>query len=362
MFDILLAVEPLARFFESRKSDKKYFDYLAPLTKLDQLIIFFHAWNEDKAFQAFSENFKLRDHSRAALLSFLPDKSDMENTFLEDAFQLQYFFRRLYMQSSKLLFDLCQSLSIDFRIRKKIWNVFVYMIEQDNYRSLFKRKHVAVILCCLVYGICKILDHDISFKEIITAFRLVSLSSVDLDELFRKIAVYPTEDPTPSTQVLNIVEYYNDVFLPAMKTVILSYLHAESENNSPEPFTTRIIERLPTNMPKHPYSTRSKTKYQKKISLEEAEGDVFDNNSHGNAKALAIPNVPWPYPSSYYSVPFGQNVKLSVYDEAVRDIKGSPSTCSNVRQSTEKTSTASTIVKYTFGDGIISRHRPTSSI
>ena len=121
-----------------------------------------------------------------------------------------------------------------------------------------------------------------------------------------------------------------------MKSVILSYLHTDPEGHVPEPPCSRDISESQTQMatesavkmPRHHYGTRSKARQQQGSSA--CTTDVNPSETRGNEqqeviatttqlecpKPLVIPQAPWPYPPSYYCVPFGPNVQLSVRDQA----------------------------------------------
>jgi retinoblastoma-associated protein len=85
--------------------------------------------------------------------------------------KLELFFRKLFRLLHLRLHSFSRKLSLSEATTRNIWDTMVYAIErEDNLRLLYGR-HIDQLLICSIYGICKIMDEERKFKEIINVYR-----------------------------------------------------------------------------------------------------------------------------------------------------------------------------------------------
>lgn len=135
---------------------------------------------------------------------------------------LGLFFRKFYHLASVRMQDLCEKLNInDKEVRLKIWTCFEYVIK--NHISLMKNRHLDQILMCTLYVVCKVLDMNLTFHEIMKCYRSQPQA---VSSIYRNVLVdvpsssttndSSTDNPTPqdvSPGRGDLIKFYNKVYV-----------------------------------------------------------------------------------------------------------------------------------------------------
>ena len=132
--------------------------------------------------------------------------------------------------ANERLRDLIGKLRLRLGLCKKIWNLVEHILY--DHTSLMFNRHLDQILLCAVYGVCKVnKDHPdlngrvINFREIIRSYRRQPQCR---EEIFWTVIIKQTD---PELEVLHkgdIISFYNQVFVPEVKSFLLSLKHERS--------------------------------------------------------------------------------------------------------------------------------------
>lgn len=136
---------------------------------------------------------------------------------------LEMFLQKLYRLIRIRLASLIKTLKLSEELHRKAWDVIVTLIEKEPETLLLHKRHVDVIIMCSVYGLCKILNVDITFKGIIDGYRSQPQC---MHETYRKIRVDEKEEP------VDIIQFYNRVFLPKSKVIIYNHRNGSTSNST----------------------------------------------------------------------------------------------------------------------------------
>lgn len=151
---------------------------------------------------------------------------------------LGLFFRKFYHLASVRMQDLCDKLNInDKEVRLKIWTCFEYVIV--NNVNLMKNRHLDQILMCTVYVVCKVLEINLTFQEIMKCYRNQpqAVSSIYRDVLLRMPSTEGIEDTTntPNGERGDLIKFYNLVYVKVVQNFALKF--SSKSNNKGELLT-----------------------------------------------------------------------------------------------------------------------------
>ncbi|EPZ33476.1 Retinoblastoma-associated protein, A-box domain-containing protein [Rozella allomycis CSF55] len=102
-------------------------------------------------------------------------------------------------------------LALDKEVVQGAWDVIIYIVENESRLTILKNRHLDQILICIVYGVCKILNCEKSFKEILCLYKDQPQFQ---DSTYRCVYMGPNE---PS---VDIIRFYNTIFIPTLKPII----------------------------------------------------------------------------------------------------------------------------------------------
>mmetsp|Transcript_3580 Transcript_3580/g.9354 ORF Transcript_3580/g.9354 Transcript_3580/m.9354 type:complete len:462 (-) Transcript_3580:545-1930(-) len=102
-------------------------------------------------------------------------------------------------------------------VNEQVWRVILFVVQ--NNRDILDYRHIDQIVLAAIYGVCKIHATDVTFKDLVSAYKKLPNASSDT---WLKV---PLAKPG---QVGNIISFYNDVFVPRCK----DYLHGMKDGSS----------------------------------------------------------------------------------------------------------------------------------
>ncbi|KAH3811727.1 hypothetical protein DPMN_140142 [Dreissena polymorpha] len=124
---------------------------------------------------------------------------------------LTMFFNKVCRLGYHRLKTLADLLRITSETQQKIWTCFEFCIISRP--ELLKDRHLDQIMMCSVYGICKVSDCEIRFKDIVKEYSTMSHAMCDVYK--QALLENGTHD--------SIISFYNRVFMQCMKNYILQF-------------------------------------------------------------------------------------------------------------------------------------------
>jgi retinoblastoma-associated protein len=109
---------------------------------------------------------------------------------------------------------ICRRINLPAAIVEKISSV-LYSVVNKHAIELLKNRNVDVAILCSIYGVCKVQKMNITFDALINSYKKCSQQSC-VTHIVRGIEL------TKAGEDGSIVDYYNRVFVPVMKALILS--------------------------------------------------------------------------------------------------------------------------------------------
>ncbi|XP_059156891.1 retinoblastoma-associated protein-like [Physella acuta] len=124
---------------------------------------------------------------------------------------LAHFLKRVLRLGFTRQTKLCTDLRIASDLQHKIWTCFEHCVTKMP--ELLKNRHIDQIIMCCIYGICKVAEHEIKFKSIVSEYKNMPHAR---PEVFKDVYISP--DQTES-----IINFYNSVFVQTIKMYILQF-------------------------------------------------------------------------------------------------------------------------------------------
>jgi hypothetical protein len=90
------------------------------------------------------------------------------------------------------------------RLSVQVWRVILFVVQ--NNRDILEYRHIDQIVLAAIYGVCKIHGTDVTFKDLVSAYKKLPNATSDT---WLKV---PLAKPGA---VGNIINFYNDVSAPA---------------------------------------------------------------------------------------------------------------------------------------------------
>ncbi|XP_018440087.2 retinoblastoma-related protein 1 isoform X2 [Raphanus sativus] len=151
---------------------------------------------------------------------------------------INIFFTKINKLAAVRINGMVERLQLSQQIRESVYCLFQRVLAQRT--SLLFNRHIDQIILCCFYGVAKISQMSLTFREIIYNYRkqpqckpLVFRSVfVDSSQSRRQGRVGPDH--------VDIITFYNDVFIPAVKPLLVEIVPVkkdqavEANNNNPE--------------------------------------------------------------------------------------------------------------------------------
>ncbi|XP_060580015.1 retinoblastoma-associated protein-like [Ruditapes philippinarum] len=136
---------------------------------------------------------------------------------------LNMFFNKVCRLGYHRLITLCDLLHVPKDTQQKIWTCLEFSI--TSCPQLMMDRHLDQIMMCSLYGICKVSECDIKFKDIVKCYS--SLTHAD-PKVYKQTLI-------KDQQYDSIINFYNIVFMQTMKNFILQFAKPAQPNLSPVP-------------------------------------------------------------------------------------------------------------------------------
>jgi len=120
---------------------------------------------------------------------------------------LEQFVRKYLYLAAKRIQELCQRLLLDAALTQQVWDVFLFII--NSARDLLVGRHLDQILMCAVFGVCKVNQRQVTFRQIIEQYKRQPGAS---PRTFREVRMATVEE-----EPQDIIQFYNMIFIPKME-------------------------------------------------------------------------------------------------------------------------------------------------
>ncbi|CAN7117381.1 unnamed protein product [Brassica rapa subsp. narinosa] len=150
---------------------------------------------------------------------------------------INIFFTKINKLAAVRINGMVERLQLSQQIRESVYRLFQHVLTQQT--SLLFNRHIDQIILCCFYGVAKLSQMRLTFKEIVFNYRKqpqckpLVFGSVYVDSFHcrRQGRVGP--------DYVNIITFYNDVFVPAAKTLLVEIVPVKNDrdveaNNKPE--------------------------------------------------------------------------------------------------------------------------------
>ncbi|KQJ99190.1 hypothetical protein BRADI_3g41630v3 [Brachypodium distachyon] len=125
---------------------------------------------------------------------------------------------------------LCERLQLPQQILERVYSLVQQIISQQT--ALFFNRHIDQIILCSIYGVAKISQLSLTFKEIIFSYRKQPQCKL---QVFRSVFVHrPSRSRTGKTgeDHVDIITFYNEVFIPTVKPLLVDLGSGASPNKN----------------------------------------------------------------------------------------------------------------------------------
>ncbi|CAO2833862.1 unnamed protein product [Amaranthus hypochondriacus] len=105
------------------------------------------------------------------------------------------------------------------QLRESVYCLFQKILNQRT--SLFFNRHIDQIILCSLYGVAKILQYPLQFREIILNYRNLTHCK---PQVFRSVFVdwsSPRRNGRQGQDHVDIITFYNEVFIPSVKPLLV---------------------------------------------------------------------------------------------------------------------------------------------
>ncbi|XP_040383154.1 retinoblastoma-related protein 1 [Oryza brachyantha] len=127
---------------------------------------------------------------------------------------------------------LCERLQLSQQVLERVYSLVQQIISQQT--ALFFNRHIDQIILCSIYGVAKISQLALTFKEIIFGYRKQSQCK---PQVFRSVYVHwasRSRNGKTGEEHVDIITFYNEVFIPTVKPLLVELGSGASPNKKNE--------------------------------------------------------------------------------------------------------------------------------
>ncbi|CAO2202730.1 unnamed protein product [Urochloa humidicola] len=142
------------------------------------------------------------------------------------------FFSKIAKLAAIRIRSLCERLQLSQHVLERVYSLIQQILTQQT--ALFFNRHIDQIILCSIYGVAKISQLELSFKEIIFGYRKQPQCK---PQVFRSVYVHwPTRSRNGKMgeDHVDIITFYNEVFIPAVKPLLVEVGPGASPNKKEE--------------------------------------------------------------------------------------------------------------------------------
>lgn len=141
------------------------------------------------------------------------------------------FFSKIVKLAAVRINGMVERLQLSQQIRERVYCLFQQILGQRT--SLFFNRHIDQIILCCFYGVAKITQLSLTFKEIIFNYRKQPHCK---PQVFRAVFVDDRRRSGGKTgqDHVDIIMFYNEIFIPAVKPLLVELAPAKNPNQVSE--------------------------------------------------------------------------------------------------------------------------------
>ncbi|XP_011086897.2 retinoblastoma-related protein isoform X2 [Sesamum indicum] len=145
------------------------------------------------------------------------------------------FFSKIIKLAAVRINGMVERLQLSQQIRECVYCLFQKILGQRT--TLFFNRHIDQIILCCFYGVAKISQLNLTFKEIIFNYRKQPQCK---PQVFRSVYVdwtAPRRNGKSGPDHVDIITFYNEIFVPAVKPLLVELApggSAQSSSHGPE--------------------------------------------------------------------------------------------------------------------------------
>nr|XP_010908926.1 retinoblastoma-related protein [Elaeis guineensis] len=132
---------------------------------------------------------------------------------------INIFFNKIVKLAAIRIRSLCERLQLPQQILERVYSLIQQILSQRT--ALFFNRHIDQIILCSFYGVAKISQMALTFKEIIYNYRKQPQCK---PQVFRSVFVHwPSTSHNGKTgqEHVDIITFYNEVFIPSVKPLLV---------------------------------------------------------------------------------------------------------------------------------------------
>lgn len=140
------------------------------------------------------------------------------------------FFSKIVKLAAVRINGMVERLQLPQQIRESVYCLFQKILGQRT--TLFFSRHIDQIILCCFYGVAKISQLNLTFKEIIFNYRKQPQCK---PQVFRSVYVdwkAPRRNGKTGPDHVDIITFYNEIFVPAVKPLLVELAPGGSEQDS----------------------------------------------------------------------------------------------------------------------------------
>ncbi|XP_073305518.1 retinoblastoma-related protein-like [Primulina huaijiensis] len=157
-----------------------------------------------------------------------PNPGDGGETIAETA--INVFFNKTIKLAAVRINGMVERLQLSQQLRESVYCLFQKILGQRT--SLFFNRHIDQIVLCCFYGVTKISQRNLTFKEIIFNYRKQPQCK---PQVFRSVYVDWTAvrlNGKSGPDHIDIITFYNEIFIPAVKPLLVEFASTGSAQSS----------------------------------------------------------------------------------------------------------------------------------
>ncbi|XBH55999.1 hypothetical protein VPH35_077936 [Triticum aestivum] len=139
------------------------------------------------------------------------------------------FFSKILKLAAIRIRNLCERLR-HVEQTEHVYNIFKQILDQQT--TLFFNRHIDQLILCSLYGVAKVSQLTLTFKEIVNNYKREQQC---IPEVFRSVFVVNTNhNGGLGSRHVDIIVFYNEVFVPAVKPFLVALIPSGQIPGSPK--------------------------------------------------------------------------------------------------------------------------------
>ncbi|XP_044981404.1 retinoblastoma-related protein 2-like isoform X3 [Hordeum vulgare subsp. vulgare] len=139
------------------------------------------------------------------------------------------FFSKILKLAAIRIRNLCERLG-HVEQTERVYNIFKQILDQQT--ALFFNRHIDQLILCSLYGVAKVSQLTLTFKEIVNNYKREQQC---MPEVFRSVFVVNTDhNGGLGSRHVDIIIFYNEVFVPAVKPFLVALIPSGQIPGSPK--------------------------------------------------------------------------------------------------------------------------------